>query len=71
MDKHSEGIASIHNNIRKMLKGRKRGLKGWEIQQGYLARYGKRYSESSITARLRQMMDVSCNLSNYTYRLQG
>lgn len=71
MNKNAEGIANIHNNIRNILKGRKRGLQAWQVVERYRVRYGKRYSESGITARLRECRDVSCNLSDYTYSIQG
>lgn len=69
MNKAKAGLATIHQNLRKILKGRKRGVKAWEIVIIYARRFGKLYSDSAITARLREMLDVFCNLSDYTYRL--
>jgi hypothetical protein len=70
MNKHQLGIADIHVNFRKIMTPGKE-LKAWQIQVAYLREYGKRYSESSITARLREMKDVRCDLSTYTYKLCG
>lgn len=70
MDRTNEGIASIHHNLRKIFTAKKKPMKAWHLQSFYLEMFGKRYSESSITARLRQMRDVSCNLTDYTYTLK-
>ena len=69
MDKTKEGIASIHQNLRQIFTAKKKPMKAWHIQAFYKQMFNKRYSESSITARLRQMADVSCNLTDYTYTL--
>ena len=71
MNKYKEGVADIHNNLRKILKGKKKGLQAYKIQQKYSEKFGKLYSESSITARLREIKDVHCNLSTYRYILVG
>lgn len=71
MNKYKEGIATIHNNLRKLLNSYKRGLKAWEICDIYLRRFKIKYSDSAMTARLREMADVVCNLSNYTYSIGG
>ncbi len=70
MNKTREGKASIHQNIRKLLKLRKKGLKCYELRDLYNAAYGKYYSESGFSARLREMKEVVCNLSDYTYSLE-
>ena len=70
MDKYKEGISGVHQNIREILKRRRSAPKAWHIQAVYLRIYGKRYSESSITARLREMADVTCNLTDYTYSIK-
>ena len=69
MNKHKEGIADIHRNIRKLLKNRKQGMRSFAIRDLYFNRYGKYYSESGFTARLREMKDVHCDRSNYEYTL--
>jgi hypothetical protein len=69
MNKTRIGQATIHFNIRRLLKGRKRGLRCFEIRNLYILRYKHRYSESGFSARLREMRDVRCNLTNYTYKL--
>ena len=70
MNKTKEGVAAIHNNIRKILKGRKRGYRGFELKNLYYRRYGTLYQESGFTARLREMGDVVCDLSTYRYNLE-
>lgn len=70
MDKHKEGVAKSQQVIRRILKASVRGLKAWEICAIYLTMVGKRMSESALTARTRQMTDVVCNLSDYTYSLE-
>jgi hypothetical protein len=67
MNNTKAGVADIHIRFRKIFKASKKPLKAWHIQAIYHRQYGKRYSESSVTARLREMMDVNCNLSDYTY----
>ena len=70
MNKYTEGLATIHCNLRSILRHRK-PMEAHKIVAAYLRKYGKRYSDSSITARLREMHDVKCNLSNYTYSLEA
>lgn len=53
--KYAQGQANIHFDIRKIMKRRKK-WKPYQIQE----ELAKIYSESSITARLRQMADVVC-----------
>jgi hypothetical protein len=69
MNKTKEGKASVHQNLRAIFKAKKKPMRAWHLQAFYLEMFGKRYSESSITARLREMLDVSCNLTDYTYML--
>ena len=69
MNKHKEGLADIHRNIRKLLKNRKQGMRCASIRDLYSHRYGKYYSESGFSARLREMKDVKCNLSSFEYSL--
>ncbi len=71
MNKHSIGKATIHQNIRKLLKLRKRALKCHELRDLYNAAFGKYYSESGFSARLREMSDMQCDLSTYRYSLEG
>ena len=68
MDKYKNGVATIHQNIRKLLKRRK-PMPAWVICNLYEQRYGKRYSDSAMTARLRQMRDIICNHSTYEYEI--
>ena len=70
MDKYKEGTADIHRNLRKLLRRRKPQM-AWVICNLYFTRYGKRYSDSSMTSRLREMKDITCNLSTYEYSLEG
>ena len=70
MDKHKAGVADSQQFIRRILKAAKRGMKAWEICAAYFIMAGKRMSESAMTARIRQMMDVVCNLSDYTYSIK-
>ena len=69
MNKYKEGAATIHQNIRKILRDRKRGLEAWEITSRYARKFGKLYSDSAITARIREMGDVTCHLTTYKYTL--
>ena len=69
MNKHKLGVADIHVNIRKLMKGLKRGLRCHELRNLYSIKHGHYYSESGFSARLREMKDVKCNLSNFTYAL--
>ena len=73
MNKRKEGISEIHINIRKILKGRKKGLKAYEICHYYFARFDKLYSDSTMTARMREMRDVRCDSTgnSYRYKLEG
>lgn len=71
MNNYTKGNAKVHHNIRQIMKSYPMPLKGWHIQARYQKLFGKRYSESTITARLREMKDVICNLSTYTYTLEG
>ena len=66
MNKTNEGRAEIHQRLRLIFTIKKKPMKAWHLQSFYLEMFDKRYSESSITARLRQMADVSCNLTDYT-----
>ena len=68
MNKTKEGLSQQQHNLRSILKGSK-GLKAYEICDTYFIQFKKRYSESGITARMRGMSDVSCNLSTYRYSL--
>lgn len=70
MNKTKEGLSSAHYVLRDILKFSDKALKAWEIGVQYLKITGKRMSESSITARLREMRDVSCCLSTYTYTME-
>jgi hypothetical protein len=70
MNKYREGVATIHGNIRKILRGRKRGLKAYEIVNEYARKFKVVYSDSAMTARMREMKDIKCNLSNYHYTLE-
>ena len=70
MNKQNEGIADVQNKIRKILKGG-RSLESWRITQEYRVRFKKQYSDASITARMRQMSDVVCDLSTYQYKLRS
>jgi len=72
MSTYTEGFGTIHNNYR-VLIGRRKRIQPWEIQQKYLRKYGKLYSESTTTARLRQMKDVVCFKSKdqWYYTLAG
>lgn len=70
MNKTEAGLADSQHAIRRILKAAKRGMKAWEICAAYLILIGKRMSESAMTARIRQMMDVVCNLSDYTYSIK-
>lgn len=70
MDKRSQGISPIHQNLREILRRRKSAPKAWHLCAVYLRVYGTRYSDSTITARLREMPDVTCNLTDYTYSIK-
>ena len=69
MDKRAEGISTIHCNLRRFLKGRRRGKKAGEICDIYNAIYNTNYGDATMTARFREMRDMVCDLSDYTYRL--
>ena len=71
MDRYREGVSDQHNNYRSIFKAVNRPLLGWEITAMYLAMFHKRYSDSSTTARLREMPDVWCNLSTHEYNFVG
>lgn len=71
MNNTKEGLSATQHNLRSILKGSKRGLKGYELCDIYLIQFKKRYSESAMTARLREMADISCNLSTYRYSLEA
>ena len=68
MDKYKNGVATVHQNIRKLIKRRK-PMRAWVICDLYEQRYGKRYSDSTMTARFRQMRDIICNHSTHEYEL--
>ena len=70
MKKYAKGLADIHHNLRKILKGRRRGMLSWELCLAYQSKFGRRYSDASITARLREMADIECNLSTYRYTIR-
>ncbi len=63
------GKATIHFIMRKVFRLAGEPLKAWQLQRGLYSETGKWYSESSVTARTREMRDVRCNLSGYTYEL--
>ena len=67
MNKTKAGKADLHFVIRKILNAAIKPLKAWQIQMQILIETGKRYSESAVTARLREMADIKCNLTDYTY----
>jgi hypothetical protein len=69
MDKRKNGVSDIHCNLRELLRPIDMGLMGFEICEIYFHKYHRRYSDSTMTARLREMSDVVCDLSDYTYRL--
>ena len=69
MGKREEGILDIHIAIREILKASKKPLKAWHVQAIVLRKYNKRYEGSTITARMREMADVRCDLSDYTYTI--
>lgn len=71
MNKYREGKATIHFRIIKLLKGRKRGLRCHEIRNLYSIKHNHYYSESGFSARLREIANIKCNLSDYTYKLCG
>jgi len=68
---YSNGTSKIHANIRKLLKHKTQGLRCYAIRDLYKETYGKFYSESGFSARLREMADVVCNLSDYTYTINA
>lgn len=70
MSKYTEGEAPIQLKIKAIMNKAGKPLKGWHIQAVLLREYGKRYSESSVTARLREMPKVTCNLTDYTYSIK-
>ena len=67
MNNTRDGKAYLHSVIRKAMKAAGKPMKAWQIQIEIIKAIGKRYSESSVTARLREMLDVTCNLTDYTY----
>ena len=69
MDKYKLGIAQVHNNLRKLLTGRKRPLRLWQIVALYTKRFKVMMEATTIAARMRQMRDVVCNLTDYTYSI--
>jgi len=69
MNKRTLGISEIHCNLRELLGSMDVGLRGFEICEIYFHKYHRRYSDSTMTARLREMSDIVCDLSNYTYTL--
>jgi len=71
MNKTKAGVSQKQHNIRSILRGSKHGLKAHEICSIYLIQFKQYCSESATTARLREMSDVSCNLSTYRYSLGG
>ena len=70
MNKTKAGLADSQQFIRRILKAAKRGMKAWEICAAYSILVGKRMSESAMTARIREMGDIICNLSDYTYSIK-
>ena len=71
MKKTKAGVSTKQHNIRSILKGSKHGLKGYEVCDIYCSQFKERCSESATTARMREMHDVTCNLSTYRYSLGG
>jgi hypothetical protein len=71
MNKTKEGLSTTQHNIRSILKGSKHGLKAYEICDTYLIQFKRQYESSTMTARMREMGDVTCNLSTYRYSLEG
>jgi repressor of nif and glnA expression len=69
MNLYKIGMAPLHIIIRKVMAKAGKSLKAWQIEALIRKETGKRYSESTVTARLREMRDVKCNLSNNTYGL--
>ena len=69
MDKRKAGVSEIHCNLRELLKPINVGLRAFEICEIYFHKYNQRYSDATMTARFREMNDVVCDLSDYTYRL--
>jgi hypothetical protein len=69
MNKTKEGKSSMHTNIRRMMRAVRCGMKCFELRDLYFSMFKKMYSESAFSARLREMKDVVCNLSDYTYSL--
>lgn len=69
MNKTKAGMSATQHNIRSILRGSKHGLKSYEVCEIYFIQFKMRYSESATTARMREMSDVSCNLSTYRYSL--
>ena len=67
MNRTKDGESNLHDKIRMILIKNKRFMKAWEIVNAIFEATGFRYSESGMTARLREMKDVVCNLSKYTY----
>jgi len=69
MNKTKAGVSTKQHNIRSILRGSKHGLKGHEVCAIYFIQFKEMCSESATTARMREMSDVSCNLSTYRYSL--
>lgn len=70
MNKTKAGLADSQNAIRRILKAAKRGMKLYEICAAYLILVGEYMAETSLAARTREMDDVVCNLSDYTYSIK-
>lgn len=68
MNKQKLGKSFIHSVIDKILLGRTRGLKAWEVNNHIERLTGRKYSDSSTTARMREMNHIKCNLSDNTYK---
>ena len=68
MNKQKLGKSFIHSVIDKILLGRKRGLKAWQVNNHIERLIGRKYSDSSTTARMREMKHIKCNLSDNTYK---
>ena len=43
-------------------------LKAWEVNYHIERLTGRKYSDSSTTARMREMKHIKCNLSDNTYK---
>jgi len=71
MNKTRLGLADLQECIRGVLRAADRGMRSWEIEECTRVMVGRRYSDSSISARLREMEDVTCDLSTYRYTLNN